>query len=1366
MGMVVSVTSGAGFKNGTYYLNYVGEAPVNTFHNHIWNNTIYDGEGFAVRIYDISPGVNLSAMTYKSYEDQLIFDTSVQSIKTDDNRLYVLTTGLLSIFDLTDRLNPILLGNVSISGSDVIADGNYAYVAGADLFVIDVSDPENPGLVATCTSPSITIMDYDGMYIYAGYYSASTSGAKWLAIFDVSDPLNPTLLSQSTTLDQSSGVAYHGNTVYVANFANKLQAWDVTNRSAPLAFWNSSNLSGTGTPDVRVVGDYLYVDTRYGSLYIYDVSSPTPVLLGSNSVGYLGYTEDLSTDGTTLAISTNTLGLHLYNVSKKSSPAYLNHLSIPATFWILEPNTLGTIDVIMGSGRDGGTWYWDITNPASISSDPPLTSWNYQPLARSSKGIPWLNNLSYVKAGSNGNGVWILNLTGLENPDFVDPTGMEFCTVDSTGTDIRVASALVNETRYYATSIFGSPFMIWDNTLKETAIPTLINRSSLLPAYSTMYFYHNDYILATADGTNLKVITRSDAPDLVKNWSMGFTYGGGSAGGGSVYYDPTVDMVYALNGLNSTVCAFNVSDIDNFHVEGCKRFYNFNVHAVTSNGTDVFVVGEDAGFGGTVAMVSFSNIHTPQLIDKAEGKGSISEAVAYYKGYLYTGTDLTAYYVVPSSTIPITYPIVNWTSDKTSGVTPLKVTFTDHSYDPSPSNTTTPKGLVTSWLWDFGDGTTSTANVTTHTYPDLGTYNVTLTVGGAEGYNTSAATEITVQATGADFFANRTYNATAPMTVEFTSLAQNGATYEWNFIDGNATVDATTRNAMYTYSESGVYSVRYKVINGTESDTKTRTNYITVGGGVCNDTFTTSASAAGYISEYLPANQTFSSIRNAGGDYRYVTGWDVAFIGYLLSSNGLTDNFTKNYHTGMTFPTSGLEDDATLIQGNITVYTSLKTSALGSPDYGIVLANPANESAWVLGDYDTFTSNEIVSRQEYTNFTVGTRTSFPITNLSVINKTGNLPVMFMDSWNLDNSFGGVWNSSAISAVRVSSIDAGEEPQLNIDYETTCYPTAPIPIADFVPSTTYGSYPLSVNFFDASSNNPTTWNWSFGTGEGYSDSQNPSHTYTGAGEFTVTLIATNTAGSDSVSKNITVIDPVTSPTSSFASNPQSGTAPLNVVYTDHSTNAPTSWLWDFGEGNTSTSQNTEWTFEISGTYNVSLYVENGAGNDTAYQEIVVGDPVTTPVASFTKNATTGTPPLAVQFTDTSTNTPTGWNWSFGDGNWTNGTQNVEYTYPVVGTYTVYLIASNEAGSDRSDGQTVTVTAVTPIPTTVAVGRIGGADTQIFTGMMMLLLVPLVVFGALVLLLLKGGRFDIRLLIAGIFVIVLVVVVFMIVYTANG
>ena len=68
----------------------------------------------------------------------------------------------------------------------------------------------------------------------------------------------------------------------------------------------------------------------------------------------------------------------------------------------------------------------------------------------------------------------------------------------------------------------------------------------------------------------------------------------------------------------------------------------------------------------------------------------------------------------------------------------------------------------------------------------------------------------------------------------------------------------------------------------------------------------------------------------------------------------------------------------------------------------------------------------------------------------------------------------------------------------------------------------------------------------------------------------------------------------------------------------------------------------------------------------------------PVADFSANPTSGTVPLAVQFTDTSTNAPTGWNWSFGDGNYST-LQSPAHTYTSAGTFTVSLTASNAAGN---------------------------------------------------------------------------------------
>ena len=71
-----------------------------------------------------------------------------------------------------------------------------------------------------------------------------------------------------------------------------------------------------------------------------------------------------------------------------------------------------------------------------------------------------------------------------------------------------------------------------------------------------------------------------------------------------------------------------------------------------------------------------------------------------------------------------------------------------------------------------------------------------------------------------------------------------------------------------------------------------------------------------------------------------------------------------------------------------------------------------------------------------------------------------------------------------------------------------------------------------------------------------------------------------------------------PVADFSGTPTSGTASLSVAFTDLSTNTPTSWLWDFGDGNTSTSQNPTNVYASAGTYTVSLTATNSAGSNQA------------------------------------------------------------------------------------------------------------------------------------------------------------------------
>lgn len=154
-----------------------------------------------------------------------------------------------------------------------------------------------------------------------------------------------------------------------------------------------------------------------------------------------------------------------------------------------------------------------------------------------------------------------------------------------------------------------------------------------------------------------------------------------------------------------------------------------------------------------------------------------------------------------------------------------------------------------------------------------------------------------------------------------------------------------------------------------------------------------------------------------------------------------------------------------------------------------------------------------------------------------------------------------------------------------------------------------------------------------------------------------------------------------PVAAISANPDIGPYPLSVNFYDKSTGGePTYWLWDFGDGWTSTVQNPKHTYTatVSAQYTVVLEVGNAAGSSQATYKIYTYAPQG-PSASFDASPRSGPAPLTVQFTDTSTGNPTQWQWEFGDGYALTG-KYPAHTYTVPGTYTVILTAYNEHGSD--------------------------------------------------------------------------------------
>jgi PKD repeat protein len=164
------------------------------------------------------------------------------------------------------------------------------------------------------------------------------------------------------------------------------------------------------------------------------------------------------------------------------------------------------------------------------------------------------------------------------------------------------------------------------------------------------------------------------------------------------------------------------------------------------------------------------------------------------------------------------------------------------------------------------------------------------------------------------------------------------------------------------------------------------------------------------------------------------------------------------------------------------------------------------------------------------------------------------------------------------------------------------PTAPV--ADF----SFNANRLTVAFTDTSTGGPDQWAWTFGdigSPSNQSSAQNPTHVFSKEGTFTVSLTASNAAGSSSRTRTLTVQNGSSAPVAGFTSS----AAGLDVAFTDTSTGPPTRWAWSFGDpasggANLSTTQNPSHHFSAAGSYTVSLTVTNVFGSSTAQETLVV------------------------------------------------------------------------------------------------------------------------------------------------------------------
>jgi gliding motility-associated-like protein len=248
-------------------------------------------------------------------------------------------------------------------------------------------------------------------------------------------------------------------------------------------------------------------------------------------------------------------------------------------------------------------------------------------------------------------------------------------------------------------------------------------------------------------------------------------------------------------------------------------------------------------------------------------------------------------------------------------------------------------------------------------------------------------------------------------------------------------------------------------------------------------------------------------------------------------------------------------------------------------------------------------------------------------------------------------------------------------------DTTYFPIYVLPntvTSFFNTNPTSGCSPLDVDFTNFSLGS-TTYYWNFGDGQ-VSNTQSPSHVYTGAGNYTAQLIASNGCAYDTSNISITVFP---KPNVSFNVQQNTLCTNENFVFVNSSVQL-SNVVWSFGDGTGSNVYSPTHDYSTAGTFVVSLVGSSSVNGclDTAYQTINV---IQGPDLQYDEYVFEGCLPQTIQFNELS-NTATSAVWDFDDGTQGIG-PSATHTFTSAGTFAPVVIAQNAFGC--ADTATFTV-----------------------------------------------------------------------------
>ncbi len=646
---------------------------------------------------------------------------------------------------------------------------------------------------------------------------------------------------------------------------------------------------------------------------------------------------------------------------------------------------------------------------------------------------------------------------------------------------------------------------------------------------------------------------------------------------------------------------------------------------------------------------------------------------------------------------------------------PLNVTF----------NNTTANSI--SYLWNFGDGTTSAVQNAGHTYTTPGSYSVSLSATNSNGCTDTTVKESFVKIIPPKISAinNLPVKGCIPVTITPVPVFQDStlqvSSYFWDFGDGTSSADSAPS---HTYTAPGNFNVKLIItssgctdslimVSAVKAGTKPKVAFDADPRDVCaSQTVSfTDHSSGGAISDWLWnfGDGSLSTVQNPMHMYRD-TGY---FRVYLVATNyGCSDTLRKRRYIHVKPPVARFD-------------TAFLCSSPLQRDF-IDKSIGAKTWSWDFGDGRTYTDKKILynfpapgSYPVQLIVTNGDCSDTVKTIVIVIKEQGklitsdsvkcintgiNLNVTNINTANIRSYawyFNGILQPpapTALNPVTAQYTAPGTYPAAAVitdilNCRDTLYPSVPINIfgskANFQSSVSGACPGNTITFNDSTKTDGIhpviNWLWNFGDGNSQTFTNPPfTHQYNKEGVFGVHLAVTDSYGcKDSIfaPDSITIIKPA----AKFIQSDTLICPNTTITFINQTNGLNNTYHWQFGDSTTSDSISPLHTYQKEGKYQVKLMVSNVYGcSDSLTSYINV---ITTASGFSISDTFVNCPPLTVRFTNTSVGFST-LEWDFDD-DAKSTLVNPSHIYTEPGVYIVKLLAKNNTGCSDTSSKKIVV-----------------------------------------------------------------------------